>query len=103
MGEAGRRCRRKRRDNGARNEVGILLWPARNQIGFSAFCMHESESELLAAPHETASEFFWKDARNHVGICCKAFVDPAGRREVTLHEIKSAFIGLHDIESEFFK
>ena len=103
MGEADRRCRRKRRDNGARNKVGFLSGPARNQIGLSAFCMHESESELLAALHEISSEFFWKAARNHVGIFCKAFVDPAGRREVTLHEIKSAFFGLHDIESEFFK
>ena len=65
--------------------------------------MHESESELLAALHENASEFFWKAARNHVGIFRKAFANPAGRREVTLHEIKSALFGLHDIESEFFK
>ena len=103
MGETDRRCRRKRRDNGARNEVGILSEPARNQVGFSAFCMHESESELLAALHEISSEFFWKAARNHVGIFCKAFANPTGRREVTLHEIKSAFLGLHDIESELYK
>ena len=53
--------------------------------------------------HEIKSEFVRITAQTHVGIFCKAFVDPAGRREVTLHEIKSAFIGLHDIESEFFK
>lgn len=62
--------------------------------------LHRNSRWLM---HEIKSEYVRITAQTHVGIFCKAFVDPAGRMEVTLHEIKSAFFGLHDIESEFYK